>query len=169
MISVGKILRSNGKRGELRLKFYDNSLIEPSELRTVFVGIEGGLKEYRVESSTPRGQAYHIKLTGVDSLAQADRLAGLEIFVPEESLRRSEEDQYYLFELRGCSVLNLEGEVIGKVVEVLSIPANDVLVVDAEGKEILIPFHESICKEIDLAKKEIRIDPPAGLLDINEI
>jgi 16S rRNA processing protein RimM len=169
LISVGKILRSNGKRGELRLKFYDNSLIEPSELRTVFVGKEGALKEYRVESSTPRGRAYHIKLAGVDSLAQADRLAGLEIFVPEESLRRSEEDQYYLFELRGCSVLNLEGEVIGKVVEVLSIPANDVLVVDAEEKEILIPFHESICKEIDLAKKEIRIDPPAGLLDINEI
>jgi 16S rRNA processing protein RimM len=169
LISVGKISRSNGKRGELRLKFYDNSLIEPSELRTIFVGKEGVLKEYRVESLTPRGKAYHIKLAGVDSLAQADQLRGWEVFVPEESLRRSEEDWYYLFELKGCSVLNQEGELIGKVVEVLSVPANDVLVVDAEGKEILIPFHESICKEIDLAKKEICIDPPAGLLDINEI
>ncbi len=169
MISVGKILRSHGERGELRLKFYDNSLIEPTELRTVFVGKEGALKEFQVESLTPRGKACHIKLAGVDSLPQADCLAGFEVFVPEENLRRAEEDQYYIFKLRGCSVLGQEGKLIGKVVDVLSIPANDLLVVEKEGKEILVPFHESICLEVDLAKKEIRIDPPAGLLDLNEI
>jgi len=169
LISVGKILRSQGERGDLRLKFYDNKLIEPSELRSVFVGREGALKEFQVESLTPRANAYHIKLSGVDSLPQADCLAGLEVFVPEESLRRSVTGQYYLFQLKGCSVLNLKGEVIGMVVDVLSVPANDLLVIDRQGKEILIPFHESICKEVDIAKKEIHVDPPAGLLDLNEI
>jgi 16S rRNA processing protein RimM len=169
LISVGKILRSHGEKGELRLKFYDNNLIELSGLRTVFVGKEGALKEFQVESLIPRGRACHIKLAGVDSLPQADCFAGSEIFVSEENLRCSGRDQYYLFQLSGCSVLNKEGEVIGKVVDVLSIPANDLLVVEREGKEILIPFHESICKEVNLAKKEIRIDPPAGLLDLNEI
>lgn len=169
MISVGKILRSHGERGELRLKLYDNNLVEPAELRTVFVGKEGELKEFQVESLIPRGKAYHIKLARVDSLRQADCLAGLEVFVPEESLRRPEGGQYYLFQLKGCSVLSKEGKLIGKVVDVLSVPANDLLVVEREGKEILIPFHESICLEVNLAKKEIQVDPPAGLLDLNEI
>jgi 16S rRNA processing protein RimM len=169
LISVGKILRSQGNRGELKLKFYDNSLIELSGLRTLFVEQGGEFQEYQVESMMPRGKACHIKLRGVDSLSQADSLRGVEVFLPEESLIHFEGSRYYLFQLMGCSVLDLKGEVVGKVMDVLSVPANDLLVVDREGREILIPFHESICKQVDLAKKEIRIDPPAGLLDINEI
>ncbi len=46
--------------------------------------------------------------------------------------------------------------------------ASSLLVVDRRGKEALIPFHESFCKEVDLAAKEIRVDLPAGLLDLNE-
>jgi 16S rRNA processing protein RimM len=169
LISVGKILRSQGNKGELRLKFYDDSLIELSELRTLFIEKGGKFKEYQVESLLPRGKACHVKLRGVDSLSQADSLRGVEVFVPEESLKRSEGSPYYLFQLMGCSVFDLKGEAVGKVVDVLSVPANDLLVVEREGREILVPFHESICKQIDLAKKEIRIDPPAGLLDVNEI
>jgi ribosomal 30S subunit maturation factor RimM len=40
--------------------------------------------------------------------------------------------------------------------------------VDSRGKEVLIPFHESFCKEVDLAAKKIRVDLPAGLLNLNE-
>jgi 16S rRNA processing protein RimM len=169
LISVGKILRSQGNRGELRLKFYDSSLIEPSELRTVFVGKGGQLREFEVESLILRGKAYHIKLRGVDDLSQADSLTGSDVFIPEDSLKPAEVGEYYVFQLKGCSVLNLEGEVVGKVVDVLSVPWNDLLVIEKEGREILVPFHESICKQVDLAKKEIRIDPPAGLLDVDEI
>ena len=168
MISVGKILRSQGNRGEVRLKFYDNSLVELSALGTLFIGKEGELREFELEFFTPRGKFFQVKLAGVNSLSQADSLTGLEVFVPQESLKPSEAGRYYLFELKGCSVLSLKGEVIGKVVDVLSVPANDLLVIDREGKEILVPLHESICRQVDLAKKEIRIDPPAGLLDLNE-
>jgi len=168
LISVGKILRSQGNRGELKLKFHDNSLVELSARRTLFIGKEGELREFEVEFFTPRGKYFQVKLAGVDSLSQADSLAGLEVFVPQETLKPSAIGQYYLFDLKGCSVLSLDGEVIGKVVDVLSVPANDLLVIDREGKEILVPFHESICRQVDLAKKEIRVDPPAGLLDLNE-
>ncbi len=168
MISVGKILRSQGNRGELKLRFYDNGLVELSACRTLFIGKEGEIKEFRVEFFARRGKYFQVKLAGVDSLAEADSLAGLEVFVPPDSLKPSAIGHYYLFELKGCSALSLQGELIGKVVDVLSIPANDLLVIDRDGKEIFVPFHESICRKVDLVKKEIRIDPPAGLLDLNE-
>jgi 16S rRNA processing protein RimM len=169
LISVGKILRSQGERGELRLKFYGDDLVEPAGLRAIFVGKEGTAKEYRIESLVPRGKTYDIKLAGVDSLSQANRLAGLEVFVREEGLKEGREGQFYLFQVAGCSVLGPEGEVIGTVIDVLSVPGNDLLVVRGKGKEILIPFNQSICKKVDITRKEIRIDPPAGLLDVDEI
>ena len=169
MINVGKVLRSQGKNGELRLRFYQNSAIEFSGLDRLSIGKEGEAREFRVESLLPRGKAHHVKLAGVDSLASADRLVGLDVFVPEDMLRPAEEGHYYIFQLIGCLVLTLEGERIGPVVDVLSAGAADSLVVERKGKEVLIPFHTSICSGVDVARREIRINPPAGLLDLNEI
>ncbi len=170
MVNVARIVRSQGKRGELRLRFYE---IKPADLKAppvVFVGKEGVLKRYEVESFSPKGKDADLKLRGVDSLSQADGLAGKEVYLPRESLKRPEAGSYYVFDLVGCSVVTREGEVIGRVRDVDPGGAGDLLVVEAGGgKEILIPFQESICLAVDLEKKVILIDPPEGLLELNEI
>lgn len=51
----------------------------------------------------------------------------------------------------------------------MNIPENDLLVVEHEGREILIPFTSEICVHVDLDKREIVIDPPEGLLELDEI
>lgn len=61
------------------------------------------------------------------------------------------------------------GDLIGLVKDILFIKKNDLLVVEKGERKMLIPFTESICIEVDLGKKEIVIDPPDGLLDLNEI
>lgn len=169
MINVGKVLRSQGKNGELRLRFYQKAAIQFSGLDRLSIGKEGEAAEFHIESLLPRGKAYHLKLAGVDSLPSADHLVGLDVFLSEDQLKPAEDGHYYVFQLIGCLVLTLEGEMIGPVVDVLSAGGADSLVVESGGKEVLIPFHASICPGVDLAKREIRIDPPAGLLDLNEI
>ena len=169
MVTVARILRSQGKEGELRVRFFYITPADCQGLRTVFVGREGDFREYRVESLIPRGMHSDLKLEGVDSLTQADRLAGLEIGVPEEVLRERKKGEFFLFELIGCVVSDGEGKTVGRVRDVLTAGSGDLLVVDREGKDILIPFHESICVEVDVPGKRIRIDPPDGLLDLNEI
>lgn len=59
--------------------------------------------------------------------------------------------------------------MIGRVKDLLIVNENNLLVIDSDGREILIPFVQGICVGIDLKKKEIVIDPPEGLLEINEI
>ena len=169
MITVARILRSQGQKGELRLRFFYIKPTDCSGLRTVFIGREGDIREYVVEFLVPRGKDFDLKLAGVDSLSQADRLAGLDVFVPEEALKEREKDEFFLFQLIGCSVIDRHGEMAGRVRDVLSAGSGEVLVVEREGKEILIPFHESICIEVDVPGRRIRIDPPDGLLDLNEI
>ena len=169
MINVGKILRSQGDKGELRLRLYQEEAVKLLHLTKIHLGKEGFLKEFQVEDLTPKGKAVNIKLVGVDSLAQADQLAGLEVFVSEEMLRTPEEDKYYYFQLEGCSVRLKGGEEVGIVADVLSHGESNLLVVKRGDREILIPFHKTICLDVDPVKKEILIDAPEGLLDLNEI
>lgn len=169
MISVGRILRSQGKEGELKLRFYRPELIRLQTIEKIYIEREGGMKEFRVESLSPRGKVCYLKLRGITTLPQADSLAGAEVLVGEESLKTLGPGEYYLHELKGCSVVNLEDVEVGVVVDVISASENTLLVVEGQGKEVLIPFHESICREVRVVDRVIRIDPPEGLLDLNEI
>jgi 16S rRNA processing protein RimM len=169
LINVARILRSQGKTGELRLRFHYIAPQDCVELKSVFIGKEGALREYKVESLLRRGKDYDLKLEAVDSLSQADKLRGLDVYLPESSLRQRGKDEFYVFQLVGCSVFGPDGRRIGRVREILSVGGGELLLVEGEGKEIFVPFHRSICIDVDLNSREIRLDPPDGLLDVNEI
>jgi 16S rRNA processing protein RimM len=89
--------------------------------------------------------------------------------VHEENLHPLDKGKYYLFQLSGCAVVTKGGDSVGSVKDILFIQGNDLLVVEREGREVFVPFTEPICIEIDLNGKKIVIDPPDGLLDLNEI
>jgi len=109
-------------------------------------------------------------LRGIDNISQARELVGLEALVAEEELNSLPEDDYYFFLLQGFRVETREGRSVGHVMDVLSVPGSDLLVVASEsGREILVPFVRAICVEVNVPDKRLVIDPPAGLLDLNEI
>ena len=168
MFSVGRIVRSQGTRGELKIRFYSGISLKPGSLK-VYLKRKGGQEEFEVEYLKPHKNCHHLKLKGVDTLAQANELVGLEILGLEEIFEPLEEDQYYDFQIIGCTVWTKERQRIGKVKSLLALKDNELLVVEENEKEILIPFARSICLEVDLGKKEILIDPPQGLLDLDEI
>ncbi len=62
-----------------------------------------------------------------------------------------------------------EGESVGPVKDILFIEGNDLLLVERENRELLVPFADSICLEVDLERRSITIDPPDGLLNLDEI
>jgi 16S rRNA processing protein RimM len=76
---------------------------------------------------------------------------------------------FYDFELLGCRVETLDGQTVGTVTGLNEAGPLSFLIVDRAGRTIDIPFVEAICQRIDLDKKLIIIDPPEGLLDLNEI
>ena len=99
------------------------------------------------------------ELTGVGSSGERKQLEG-------ERVQLSQ-DEFYDWELEGCSVENKLGSVIGKVREVMRTGGVELLVVENEARrEILIPMAQSIVVEIDKSSKKISIDPPEGLLDL---
>lgn len=167
-ISIGKLLKSRGKRGEFKFKLYSDCFSKPF-FPKVYLQKKGALEEFEVENLRPHKDYYIIKLKEVDTLSQSYELAGQEVLIPEEFLRPLEKDDYYLYQIIGCSVVTRSKETVGTVADVLFVENNNLLVVKKGKREILIPFTEEICLKIKLADKEILIDPPKGLLELDEI
>ena len=168
MVSIGKVVKTKGKRGELKLKLYSVHPLKAFFPKVYFRKKES-LEEFEVETLHPYQDGNLIKLKEVDTLEKAYELVGQEILVPEESLHSLEEDNYYLFQIIGSSVITTKKEKVGRVKDILFIEDNELLVVEKGKKELLIPFTKSICLKIDLVNKEILISPPDGLLELNEI
>jgi 16S rRNA processing protein RimM len=88
------------------------------------------------------------------------------VLVPESERALPEEGEYSHADLIGCVVIGRsDGRQIG-VVEGIEEGGGPVLLRLAGDKEILIPFAHKICPEIDVDRKEIRVDLPDGLLDL---
>ena len=73
-------------------------------------------------------------------------------------------DEYYLVDLIGCIVVSNENKVIGTVKDVMPLPANDVIVVEKNKKEHLIPLIDDVVKLIDIKNNKIEIIVIPGLL-----
>jgi 16S rRNA processing protein RimM len=95
---------------------------------------------------------------------------GEDILYPVEDFSLLEQGEFRFHQIEGCAVVTKSGEQIGLVHDVMTVSENDLLVVQVrQGREILIPLSQTICLKIDLEKKTIIIDPPEGLLDLDEI
>ncbi len=104
------------------------------------------------------------KFEGIDSISDAEKWEGAEMLVPASEVEPPEEGAFSYADLVGCKVVG-DAEV-GVVTEVEEYGGAPLLKVEAaDGREILIPFARSICKEIDVASKTIRVELPEGLLE----
>jgi len=135
----------------------------------IFLKREGSFEEHDVESLRFDRNSHFLKLKGIDTLDRADALVGLEIYVPEEGFGPLEDGNYYHFQIIGSAVVTKDGESVGTVKSLLSAGKETLLVVERGGREVLIPFTRSICLDVDTSRREIRVDLPDGLLDLNEI
>jgi 16S rRNA processing protein RimM len=121
-----------------------------------------------ITSARLQGARPIVGFEGCDRIEDAERLAGLELRVPEALLRPLAEGTYYQHQLIGCVVETDAGERIGEVARVDGGAAGSLLAIDGPRGEILIPLAVDICTKVDVEARRITIEPPAGLLDLNE-
>jgi 16S rRNA processing protein RimM len=121
-------------------------------------------KPMEVENTWMHGDELIIKFRGVDTISDAEKLAGAEVAIPFEQRAPLDEGEVYLSDLIGCEVFDAAGQSLGLVTDFEETGATPLLRV---GDKLLIPFAKSICTEIDPANKRIVVSPPEGLLDLN--
>jgi 16S rRNA processing protein RimM len=117
-----------------------------------------------VENTWMHGDHLIFKFQGVDSISDAEKLAGAEVSIPFEQRAELAGDEVYQSDLIGCEVVDATGRKLGMVTDFQETGGTPLLTV---GEDLLIPFAKSICTEIDLEHKRIVVNPPEGLLDLN--
>ena len=86
--------------------------------------------------------------------------------IRKNSLIKTDEDEFFYYELLGLNVYLTTGQYLGAVKDIFPTGSNDVYVVEGLGKEFLIPAIHQVIKEINIAEKRMVISPLKGLLDL---
>ncbi len=167
-LNVGKIVNTHGIRGEVRVI----SQTDFPELRykkgaklTLF---QEGKQPLKLTIASHRKHKNFDLLTfeGYLTINDVEKFRDGILKVSEYDLTDLEENEYYYYEIIGLNVLDENGELLGTIKEILSPGANDVWVVQRkEKKDALIPYIDSVVKEIDLDANEVHVEIPEGLLD----
>jgi 16S rRNA processing protein RimM len=166
LVAIAKIARTRGLKGEVVADILTDFPERFENLDGVTAVRENGERfGLKIEKFWIQNGRVILKFDAYDSVESAEVLRNIEICIPESEAVELEADEYYDWQLKGCRVETLDGEVIGTVRELQRTGGTELLVVDGDLKEYLIPFAESICIDVDVEAKLIRIDPPEGLLE----
>jgi 16S rRNA processing protein RimM len=168
LIVVARIVKVRGIRGEVvadLLTDFPDRFDGLSSL--IAVSPDGSHRSLQIEEQWLHGNRLVLKFAGFDLIEDSTALVGCDLAIPAHQRIELPGNSYYEWELMGCRVETVAGEAVGEVKEIMHPGAADLLdVVDAAGHQRLIPMVDGIVIEIDIEKKLVRIDPPAGLLEL---
>ena len=152
MVTIGRIVRPQGRKGEVVVQPLSDRPDRFPSLRQAFVaGESGSARPVQVRDAWPHKGRFVLKLEGVDSIDDAERYRGLDLRIPEEDLSALPEGSYYHHQLRGLRVDDAGGREIGRVAEVMETGGEAaVLVVRGVNGETLIPLADAFVRTVDL-------------------
>lgn len=168
LIVVARAVRARGLKGEI-----------VADLLTDFPERFGAIKEFICLD--PQGNHsvvaledywFHqgriiLKLAGVHDVDAAAEFSGCEFAIPESERVELPAGEFYDWELEGCVVKTIDGELLGQVREIMRTGGVDTLVIEGtKTDDYLVPLAEAIVVRVDTASKTIVIDPPEGLLEL---
>ena len=167
LVLVGRVARAHGNKGQVIVNLetdFPEDRFKVGEV--VLVGASAtprALREVRFHQGRPI-----ISLEGIETMDDAEALAGAELKVPAERLGPLPEGSFYHHDLLGCEVRDTADAPIGTVMAVEGTMEMSRLVVAGTRGEVLIPLVADICVDIDVARRRIVVNPPDGLIDLNE-
>jgi 16S rRNA processing protein RimM len=161
------VLGPQGRRGEVAAELHTSFPERFAQRRQLSgLSVDGTRRELQLEEHWFHKGHVILKFAGVDSISDAERLAGMELQIPEEQRAELEAGAAYIGDLVGCSVLD-RGSLVGAVAEVrLGAGEAPLLVVRRGEQEFLMPYAEAFLRSVDLAARRIEMELPEGLLEL---
>jgi 16S rRNA processing protein RimM len=164
LLLVGRVARPHGIRGQVivnpetdfpedRFRIGQVLLVGPADRP-----VERAINEVRFHHGRPI-----LALAGVQTMDDAEVLAGADLWVPQAALDPLPEGTYYRHDLIGCEVRDTLDRTIGRVTAVEGTLDRSYLVIDGD---VMLPLVDGICLQVDMAARRIVVDPPEGLIEL---
>jgi len=162
LFAIAKITRATGLKGDVGVRPLIRQFDEYVD-RDLFIGFdENFAKDVKLTnvSGTEKKPRFHFE--GLDSRDDAESMIGQLLFA---SINEKDPINLISPDLIGASVMTVSGEPIGKLVDMMSLPAHDAYVISNNNKEVLIPVVPEFIYSVDVIEGLVTISPVEGLLD----
>ena len=171
---MGRLVAGHGVRGLARVKAFNPTSPTLATCDRIWLAhaASGRRESFRIRENRRHKGYFLLGLEGIDSLNALQPWIGSSVEADADRVPAPAEGEVYHYEVIGLEVRTVAGEVLGSVVDVMSLPAQDVWVVHGtppgadKVREVLLPAAESVIVEIDLTQRIAIVDPPAGLIDL---
>ena len=169
-VTLARVVKTQGRHGEVAAEVHSDVPDRFSEgMKLLALGKSGGSRaELEIEGLWPHKGLLVLKFRGVDSMSDAEALIGTELQVPSAERAQLDRGWNYVSDLVGCRVFD-RGQEIGRIEDV-QLGAGEaplLTVAAASGKRFDIPFAEAYLESIDVADRQVRMNLPEGMLEIN--
>lgn len=167
MLRVGVISSTHGVRGEVKVYPTTDDPERFLDLEEVILDTGRERLPLKIENVKFFKNMVILKFKGYDNINDIEKYKGRDLYITRDQAVELEEDEYFIADLIGMSVVAEDGTVLGTLADVMPTGANDVYVVRTEnGKELLIPAIKECILNVDVEERTMRIHVMDGLLDL---
>ncbi|MBW2599427.1 MAG: 16S rRNA processing protein RimM [Deltaproteobacteria bacterium] len=161
LLEIGKIVKTSGLKGRLKVLSYCESAETLETLENAFIGKDSEhVSSFSVRVTGIKRGSFSIDLEGVESVEAAGELIGRYMFVPSKNLP---DGYYYWKDIIGLDIVTEEGLKLGRITTILPTGSSDVYVCSGSEGETFIPAFDDVVKEIDIEKGVMVVKLPEGL------
>lgn len=163
---LGKIVKTNGLKGDLSVFLDVDDLNDYADLDSVFVERKRSLVPYFIESIQIRNNGAVVHFEDVDTLEDAQDLVGSCLYLPLDVLPPLDGNRFYYHEVIGFEVEDINEGSLGVLREINDNSAQAILCIDhPSGKEVMIPLVDQFLVEVDREGRKLKVAAPEGLVD----
>jgi 16S rRNA processing protein RimM len=168
---VGKVREAHGLKGDLYVLIFSGDVTWAKRMKKFSLKAKGSdeYQDFLVERTKPFKKGLIVKAGEIKDRTAAEGFEHCEFFIDEELLVSRPGERIFLSEIKNFKLKNTEQTLLGQIVDFSSNGAQDLLVVEANGKTVEVPFVDAFIKKIDFKHQSVVMDLPEGLFDIENL
>jgi len=162
---LGYVTKTHGLKGEIQILLDVDIPEQYKNLESMFVLRNNTLVPFFLEHIHIQANKALVKIDEVDTIEEAKSFVSSEVYLPLSFLPALDDDQFYFHEIIGYELFDDE-KLIGKIKNIYNLSPQDLIEVDYNGVEVLVPLNDHIIIKVDKKQSKVYAELPAGLLDI---
>ena len=162
---MGKLLKPRGLKGELRAAIFNEHGSALKVGKEIWLKKEEEYFSRKIETIKMAGEKSCIRLSGCNTLEDAAKVQGSVFFLPRDEFDSIGKNEHYLVDMIGSQVMDEHQKMLGSVTDVLTMPAQNIIVVETGENEILIPYVDAHIVLFEKQKNNLIVKDVAGLIN----
>lgn len=158
-VCVARIGAAHGVRGAVKLWTFTEDPLAVQRYGPLMT--KDGARQFEIASLRAAKDHLVAAFRGIASRNDAEKLNGIELYVPREKLPDTDDGEYYHADLIGLAAVNAANEPLGRVVAIHNFGAGDIIeIAPPKGATMLLPFSNAVVPTVDIEGGRVVIELP---------